>query len=152
MTNPTGKPTAHSSAAAAKTTNGLSPLQWGDKCFLCGRTIGESDPIGFYQGKNAMMRSHRGCLNQMEMVGGTPKDFHEYHAKKQARTEPVHQDVVNHRAEVSVSESETPVSSIQARNIQFDDLQQLMDFVEKRGRIPKNVRVNIGAWVIQRGG
>ncbi|QZE10530.1 hypothetical protein SEA_SCOOBYDOOBYDOO_215 [Mycobacterium phage ScoobyDoobyDoo] len=144
-----GKPTASSYSAAAKTTNGLSPLQWGDKCFLCGNTIGEADPIGFYQGKNSMMRSHRGCLDKMDMLGGTPKDFHKFMASKgQAprHDKPVHQDIVQEHAQVEAGAWSGP------RAIRFDDFAHLQSFIVGRGAIPSHVRVYIGDYVVQAGG
>lgn len=71
-----GKPTASSFSAGLPTSQGLSPLQWSDKCFLCGNMIGETDPRGFYQGTNAMLLCHRGCLNVMNAHGGQPQDYH----------------------------------------------------------------------------
>jgi hypothetical protein len=148
---PSGKPTASSYSASAKTTNGLNPLQWGDKCFLCGNTIGESAPIGFYQGKNAMMRSHRGCLDKMDMLGATPKDFHEYMAKQgqaPVHDKPVHQDLVNNQMAV-----EMPVKQYNGpRSIKFDSFAHLQQFIVQRGEIPTHVRVAIGDYVIQSGG
>ena len=44
MADVPGKPTAQSFSAGVATEKGLSPLQWSDKCFLCGSPIGETDP------------------------------------------------------------------------------------------------------------
>ena len=147
-----GKPTANISKASVKKSTSFDLVASGDNCFLCGRTIGESAPIGFYQGKNAMMRCHRGCIDIMEMNGGTPKDFHAFmEAKRVAprHDKPVHQDVEAEKAQVY---TEPAPEWVGPRSIKFDDFADLQAFIAARGVIPSHVRVAIGAYVLQAGG
>lgn len=150
----TGKPVAKISEASGKKSTSFDIAASGDKCFLCGRTIGESAPIGFYQGKNAMLRCHRGCINIMESQGGKPKDFHRFmEAKNQPPIydKPVHADVVAANMEVSIPVKE-PKEWRGPRSIKFDDFDQMQKFISERGPIPKSVRVAVGEYVMQAGG
>ena len=64
---------AYTSAAdgGGKTTAPQAFMQ--DKCFLCSRQIGESDPRQFYTGPpgstGVMMLAHTGCLNKFKANG-----------------------------------------------------------------------------------
>lgn len=154
---PNEKPTARSYSAAVKTTQGLSPLQWGDKCFLCGNTIAEGAGEGFYQSKKGgFYRCHRGCLNTMEAAGGHPRDFHrvkeEQRANRAASQPPVHdKPVIAERPELD--EDELPPQEYRGpRSIKFNDLQHMQDYTAAKGPIPQHVRVSIGDYVIQSGG
>lgn len=148
------KITAESSKAAAKVTRAFSPLDLGDKCFLCGHTIGEGQAPGFYQGKTSTVIAHRGCLDKMDMAGGTPKDFHRVVGNKSqapVHDKPVHQDVENERAQVYATSS-APSQWRGPRSIRFDTFADLQTFILARGEIPSHVRVAIGDYVIQSGG
>lgn len=131
------KPTASTFSAGLQTTQGLSPLQWSDKCFLCNREIGESDPRGFYQGSNSMALCHRGCLNTMETHGGTPADYH------RATDDPAPAAV----EPVPVPE---PVAPDEPRQwIMFPTLDSLQAYIQSKGDIPPNTRVSVAGKVIQ---
>lgn len=119
-----GKPTAHSYAASQTAETGMSPLHFGDKCFLCGREVGETDPRQFYQGKSAMMLCHTGCLNVMNTHGGTPADYH--------------------RAKTSDS---PPGRSAGPSWLDFPDLASL----QRHGPIPGHVKVTVAGAVVQEG-
>lgn len=129
---PLDKPTATSSAAGITTTQGVSPMEFSDKCFLCGNMIGESDPRSFYQGTRAMMLCHRGCLNIMDAHGGTPADYH------RAIDNPV-----------TVVEPEVPY--VGPSWLDFADLAALADHVRSKGSIPDHVKVTIAGQVVQAG-
>jgi len=161
------KPTARTYSAASNTTQGLSPLSWGDKCFLCGNTIGETDPVAFYRSrKGGFYRTHRGCLNIMEAQGGHPKDFHEFMARKKNQP-PVH-DTPARAPQVDpapavpadLDADELPPNAEVAqeatysgpRSIRFDDFGHLQQFITQRGPLPKSVRVYIGQHCLQAGG
>lgn len=146
----TGKPTARTSAAGVKKSTSFDIAASGDTCFLCGNTIGESDPIGFYQGRSAMVRCHRGCINIMDINGGTPKDFHRYmeaqnDVRSLSQAKPVHQDIEALKLEVEVPEWRGP------KHILFDDFAAMQTFIVAKGPIPDHVRVNVGSYVVQAG-
>lgn len=152
------RPTATSSDASVSRgggTAGLSPLQWGDKCFLCGHTIAEGAGEAFYRSKKGSFhRCHRGCHTTMEIAGGHPKDFHRVMAeRKQApvHDKPVHQDVEQAKLQVEYDDEAPPPYS-GPRSIKFTDLQHLQGYIIGRGPIPEFVRVFIGDYVIQAGG
>lgn len=128
------KPTAQSFSAGLETTQGLSPLQWSDKCFLCNREIGESDPRGFYQGTNSMALCHRGCLMTMETNGGTPADYH------RAMDEPA-------PAPVAAVE---PMATAGPGWLEFPDLNALMAYIKLKGEIPAHVKVTVAGQVLQK--
>lgn len=118
------KPSAQSFSAGSSSEKGLSPLNWSDKCFLCGNNIGETDPRGFYQGTSAMMLCHRGCLNVMSTHGGTPADYH--------------------RAMASDAEPAPGPSWLD-----FPDLAALQVYTVTHGDIPSRVKVTVAGKVIQ---
>lgn len=118
------KPTASSYTAGLNTTQGLSPLQWSDKCFLCGREIGETDPRGFYEGKASMALCHRGCLNTMHANGGRPVDYH--------------------RA-VSTQPATGPSW------MEFPDLAAFQSYVAAKGEVPAHIKVTIAGKTVQGG-
>lgn len=128
-----GKPTAQSFSAGLASEKGLSPLQWSDKCFLCGAMIGETDPRGFYQGTSAMMLCHRGCLNIMDTHGGKPADYH----RAMSPTPP--------KPESSVSGTGGPSW------LDFPDLAALQVHTVTHGDIPRHVKVTVAGKVIQEG-
>jgi hypothetical protein len=123
------KPSASSFAAGLPTSQGLSPLQWSDKCFLCGREIGETDPRGFYQGTAAMMLCHRGCLNVMDANGGRPEDYH--------------------RAMEQQSSTTAHAGSGGPGWLEFPDLASLQAYVKLHGDIPAQVKVTVAGQAIQ---
>lgn len=169
MTSPgprSSQPTARSYSAAAKTTQGLSPLQWGDKCFLCGREIPEGGQQGFYQSrKGGFYRCHRGCLNIMQAQGGHPRDFHAFMEAKHAapvHDAPVPMDPVAPAAAVpgDLDADELPPNPGVAaeatwngpRSIKFNDFGHMQQFISQRGPIPKSVRIFVGETCLQAGG
>lgn len=136
MTNPTGKPIAQSSSAGMKTEVGAGPLQWSDKCFLCGAEIGETDPRQFYMGKAAMMLCHTGCLNVMNTSGGKPGDYHRAMgdgAVKAAGLDP------------------GAPSYTGPGWLEFPDLAALAEYIKGKGAIPDHVKVTVGRTVVQAG-
>ncbi|ASZ74764.1 hypothetical protein KHO57_gp140 [Mycobacterium phage Phabba] len=155
MTRPTAR-SSDASVSRGTSTAGLSPLQWGDKCFLCGHTIAEGAGEGFYQSKKGgFLRCHRGCLTTMEVAGGHPKDFHramEERKKAPVHDKPVHQDVEQSKLQVAYDDDEAPPAYSGPRSIKFNDLQHLQEFIVQRGPLPSHVRVFIGDYVIQAGG
>jgi hypothetical protein len=122
------KPTASSYEAGTPTERGLSPLQWSDTCFLCGKSIGESDPRGFYQGSSALMLCHRGCLNVMNAHGGSPPDYH--------------------RAAASGTPPVTPTGPSW---MEFPDLAALQVYTVTHGDISRHVKVSVAGKIIQDG-
>lgn len=126
------KPTASTFSAGLNTTQGLSPLQWSDKCFLCNREIGESDPRGFYQGSNSMALCHRGCLVTMETHGGTPADYHRAMDAKDAPAPIV-----------------GPTVAAGPSWLEFPDLAALQAFIKLTGPIADHVKVMVAGQVIQ---
>lgn len=143
------KITAESSKASVKVTRGISPLDLGDKCFLCGHSIGEGVAPGFYQGKNATLIAHRGCIDKMDMAGGTPQDFHRV-LESQKKPKPVSQHVTPVNPE-PVEAPAGPPEYRGPRSIQFDTFEQLQNFIAARGILPSFVRVSLGSYVLQSG-
>ena len=136
------KPTASTFSAGLNTTQGLSPLQWSDKCFLCGKEIGESDPRGFYQGTNSMALCHRGCLNIMETNGGTPADYH------RATDTPAPAAATGATAaQESIPGANGPAEPKQW--IVFPNLDALQAYIQSKGNISPNTRVSVAGQVIQ---
>lgn len=131
MADVPGKPTAQSFSAGVATEKGLSPLQWSDKCFLCGSGIGETDPRGFYQGSSAMMLCHRGCLNIMTANGGKPADYHRAMAPKD-------------------TPKPTPVAATSGPAwLDFPDLAALQVYTVTHGDIPRHLKVTVAGKTIQ---
>lgn len=125
MADVPGKPTAQSFSAGLATEKGLSPMQWNDKCFLCGTGIGETDPRGFYQGKASMMLCHRGCLNIMHTNGGKPEDYH--------------------RAMTAQKAAETKGPTW----LEFPNLTALQEYTRVHGTIAEGVKVTVAGQTIQ---
>lgn len=123
-----GKPTAQSSSAGINKEIGASPLHWNDKCFLCSREIGETDPRGFYQGSSAMMLCHRGCLNLMNAHGGNPEDYHRAALAGQGQPMPTGPSWLD-----------------------FPDLAAMVNYVRDKGDIPSGVKVTVAGKTIQDG-
>lgn len=147
------KVTASTTAAGVRKSTSFDIAGSGDKCFLCGNTIGEGAPIGFYQGKNAMLRCHRGCINVMDAQGGTPKAFHEFMSSKGKSQPPAHDKPVHQDVEALKLEVEAPADEWRGpRSIQFDSFVALQNFIVRKGAIPAQVRVTIGTYVMQAGG
>jgi hypothetical protein len=161
-----GKPTARAYSAASHVTAGLSPMDWGDKCFLCSREIAEGAPQGFYRSrKGGFYRCHRGCLQTLEAQGGHPRDYHRFMAEKHAA--PVH-DVPTPMPPVApapvvpadLDPDELPPDPNTAaeatyngpRSIKFNDFAHMQQFISSRGPIPKSVRVYVGETCMQAGG
>ena len=111
------------------------PTTWGDKCFLCSKEIGESDPRGFYTGKDgkAMMLAHRGCLNRFEATGGLVPGVD---VELGDRIPPVVEDVSP--AVVAIEEGDTRTGPSQIRFTSFDHMQ---NYILTRGPVPSGVRV-----------
>lgn len=124
------KPTARSYSASAVSQKAAGPLAWGDKCFLCGQQIGETDPRGFYTGtnNNAMMLAHRGCLNTFEANGNAWPE-----AKEPPK--PTYEPIP-----ITIE----PEPSFAGKQIRFGSFDDLQDFIVKRGPIPSGVRVWLG--------
>lgn len=129
MADKMDKPTASSYTAGVNTTQGLSPLQWSDKCFLCGNQIGETDPRGFYQGTAAMMLCHRGCLNVMHANGGSPADYH--------RATGTDYSLIPDDVRTGPSW------------LEFPDMAALVSYIKLRGDIPDTVKVTVAGKVVQ---
>ena len=152
------KPTASAYSASVNTTRGLSPLDWGDKCFLCGNTIAEGAPQGFWQSKKGgFYRCHRGCLDKMEMVGGTPRAFHEYIAaqgNKKGPSQHVKPEPAPPAPELDDDELPPPTANTYKgpKVIQFEDFGHLQRHVAQKGPLPSFVRVLVGDYVMQAGG
>lgn len=142
------KITARTSSAAGKTTKGLSPTDWGDKCYLCTNTFGESDPRGFFPLGKSNVLAHRGCINKMEAAGGHPRDFHRVMAEKK---QPPGQHVAAVAAE-PVEQTELANTYKGPRVIQFEDFGHLQRWIAEKGPLPTFVRVLVGSYVMQGGG
>lgn len=138
-----GKTTAQSFSAGLATEKGMSPVQWGDKCFLCSQEIGETDPRQFYQGRTGMMLCHSGCLHIMHAHGGKPLDYH------RAMTAPVPALVPGVRyAEPTTAAIDTPSSGGPSWML-FADLAALQEFTRKNGDIPSHVKVTVNGVIVQ---
>jgi hypothetical protein len=129
MPDKIGKPTAQSYTAGGSKEVAAGPLQWSDKCFLCGREVGETDPRGFYQGTAAMMLCHRGCLNVMDTGGGRPEDYHREMNRQAAGT--------------------THTGSSGPGWLEFPDLPAMQAYIKMRGDIPVTVRVTVAGKTVQ---
>lgn len=134
MADVPGKPTAKSSSAGLNKEIAAGPLQWSDKCFLCNREIGESDPRGFYTGTAAMMLCHRGCLNIMETHGGQPQDYHRAVEDKQATLR---------------YNQAGPAPGGGPAWLDFPDLLALQAYTKLRGDIPATVKVTVAGKIVQ---
>lgn len=132
MADKIGKPTAQTYSAGGNKEIAAGPLQWNDKCFLCGTLIGETDPRGFYQGSNAMMLCHRGCLNIMGANGGTPEGYHRA-MQATAAPAPIADDTV----------------AAGPGWLEFANLAALQDFVRLTGPIAPHVKVTVAGKIIQ---
>jgi hypothetical protein len=126
------KPEARSYSAASQSTKAAGPLAYGDKCFLCGNLIGESDPRGFYTEHNSMMIAHRGCLDALDAVGGDPKKLYEM---RLAQSNP---------ASPGPGAEPVSVNSPGVSNIKFETFGDMQVFISQRGPIPANIGVYIG--------
>jgi hypothetical protein len=149
------KPTASAYSASVNSTRGLSPLDWGDKCFLCGNTIGEGAQQSFWQHpKGGFYRNHRGCQDKMDMVGGTPRAFHEYieaQAKKKAPSQHVQPEPAPPAPELE--DDQPTVNTYKGpKVIQFEDFGHLQRHIAQSGPLPSFVRVLVGEYVMQAGG
>ena len=111
----------------------MSPLDFGDKCFLCGQEIGETAPRQFYRGVSSMVICHTGCLNVMNTNGGKPADYH------RAMGAPA--------AIIPGLEEGTP-SYTGPSWLEFSDLGSL----QAHGHIPPHVKVTVAGVVVQAGG
>jgi hypothetical protein len=131
MADVPGKATAQSFSAGMNKETGMSPLNWSDKCFLCGVDIGETDPRGFYQGGSAILLCHRGCLNVMETHGGKPADYH--------------------RAMTGQNIPDKAAAYSGPGWLEFPDLAALQAYSKANGDIPRHVKVTIGKVVLQAG-
>lgn len=134
MADVPGKPAAQSFSAGIGKEQGLSPLQWSDKCFLCGAEIGETDPRGFYSGSSAMMLCHRGCLNIMETHGGRPEDYHRAMSGQQQQDAP---------RQAGPGPDGGPLW------VDFPNLAAMISYVKSRGEIAPHVKVTVAGKVIQ---
>lgn len=131
MADVPGKPTAQSYAAGGNREVSAGPLQWSDKCFLCGTLIGETDPRGFYSGSNAMMLCHRGCLNIMDSHGGTPEGYHRAMARQDAPRQ------------AGNDPGGGPLW------MDFPTLAAMISYVKAKGEIAPHVKVTVAGKVIQ---
>lgn len=128
------KPAAQSFSAGINKEQGLSPLQWSDKCFLCGAEIGETDPRGFYTGTSAMMLCHRGCLNIMTTHGGKPADYHR---------------AMEAKAPSPPTAASPPSVSGGPDWLEFPTLAALQTYTRFKGEIPSTVKVTVAGQLIQ---
>lgn len=139
MTGPGGsKITAGAYSAASQVSGAASPLDWGDKCFLCSRTINiDTPPVDsreFYISKNGgMYLCHSTCITEMNIAGGTPKD---YHQAKQRRGE----TVVPQAPEEDIK---PPVQEQGAGWLHFEKLSDYNNYVKVK-TIPETTKVTVG--------
>lgn len=147
MTGPDGgKISASAYSAAANVTGAQGPLDWGDKCFLCGNSINiDTPPVEareFYVGKSGnMMLCHSGCIDEMNRAGGTPKDFHAAWAARGKAIAPG----------PPPEEIKPPVAEQGAAWLAFEKLADLTAYTAKKGEIPAATKVTVGGAVIQAG-
>ncbi len=143
----TGPAKARAYSAAQNTEAATGPLQFGDKCFLCSRTINIDtppvEPREFYIGKNGgMYLCHQTCLNEMNAAGGTPKDFH---AARRAAGKPEVEPEAN---QVQIN---PPVQEQGAGWLHFEKLADLTAYTTAKGQIDESVKVTVGTSLIQAG-
>lgn len=146
MTGPGGgkiQAKAYSAAATAATAQG--PLDWGDQCFLCSRSINiDTPPVEareFYVGKNGMYLCHSSCISEMNRAGGTPRHFHE--ARAAAGKPAVEQDPV-------VEEIVPPQRKQGAGWLHFEKLADYNAYV-KNNSVDDTVKITVGSQLLQAG-
>lgn len=143
MTGPGGgKIEAKAYSAASTISAAQGPLDWGDKCFLCGNSINIDtppvEPREFYIGKSGnMMLCHSKCIGIMNERGGTPKDFH----SGQPQTVPGPPE----------PEIKPPVAEQGAAWLAFEKLADLTAYTAKKGEILSSTKVTVGGVVVQAG-
>ncbi|ATN87642.1 hypothetical protein SEA_BEANWATER_219 [Mycobacterium phage BeanWater] len=146
MTTP-GKPAAHAYSAGSAPVTATSPLDFGDKCFLCSNTINiDTPPVeqrDFYISKNGgMFLCHKTCLNEMESAGGTPRDFHEARARKGNPVAPT---------PPPAEAPKPPVVEQRAGWLHFEKLSDLTAYTAQHGDIPTSTKVTVGTSLVQPG-
>ena len=131
MTHPRGVAAGTYSAGSAPVSS-VSPLDFGDKCFLCSSVINIDtppvEPRGFYISPKTqkMALCHQRCIDDMEAAGGTPKDFHTARAqagKPAVEPTPAQLDI------------KPPVVGQGAAWLHFEKGADYNDYVAKRGGI-----------------
>lgn len=132
MADKIGKPTAQTYSAGGNKEVAAGPLQWSDKCFLCGTEIGETDPRGFYQGSAAMLLCHRGCLNTMDAHGGTPEGYHRAMSGQQ-----------------SAPRQAGPAPDGGPLWMDFPNLAAMISYVKDKGEIAPHVKVTVAGKTVQ---
>lgn len=132
MADTPNKPAAQSFSAGINKEVGASPLNWSDKCFLCGAEIGETEPRQFYTGKTALMLCHTGCLNVMNANGGRPADYHRAMGDK------------------AVKPTGDPGYTGPGW-LDFPNMAALVSYIKDRGEVPPGVKVTIAGAVVQAG-
>lgn len=148
MTGPGGgRISAKAYSAASQAGNAAGPLDWGDKCFLCSRTINIDtppvEPREFYISKNGgMLLCHSACINEMNVAGGTPRDFHE--ARQRAGKPAI-------EPEIQAEEIKPPVKEQGAGWLHFEKLADYNAYISKQGDIATHVKVTVGEQLLQAG-
>jgi len=149
MTGPGGgKITAQSYATNSSAGVAQSPLDWGDKCFLCSSKINiDTPPVDsreFYVSPRTgkMMLCHSACVDLMNRSGGTPADFH------RARQEQGKSSVEPTPEPEPVKE---PVREQGAAWLHFEKLSDYNAYVVKHGTIEDHVKVTVGNQLLQAG-
>ena len=146
MTGPGGgKIQAKAYSAAQTAGTAQSPLDWGDQCFLCSRSINiDTPPVEareFYVGKNGMYLCHSSCIAEMNAAGGTPRDFH---MARQAAGKPA---VEPEPEQVTIA---PPVRKQGAGWLHFETLADYNAHV-RNNPIGEHVKITVGSQLLQAG-
>ena len=148
MTGPGGgKISAQSYSAGSMPQPARGPLDWGNKCFLCTRTINIDtppvEPREFYTSATGkMLLCHQKCLYEMQAAGGTPRDYY------QARRAAGKQDI---DPEVKAEPTKPAVVEQAGAWLAFGSLRDYNAHIAAHGAIEESVKVTVGDSVVQVG-
>lgn len=147
MTGPNGsKISAGAYSAASQVSSAASPLDWGDKCFLCSRTINIDTPpveareFWISPSNGGMYMCHSKCISEMNQAGGTPRQFHESRSQRGQEVVP----------QAPAEEIKPPVQEQGPGWLHFEKLADYNAYV-KGNNIPDTTKVTVGTQLLQAG-
>jgi hypothetical protein len=122
-----------------------------DKCFLCGNSVGETDPRQFWSppGASAMMLGHTACIRKFEANGNQWPDSENHLLDEQSSLAQATQYQATHPAPVEEQDTGIIASEIKASNVRFDNFTDMQNFVRAHGSIPPSANVFIGELQVQ---
>lgn len=134
-----GKIQAQTSDASVNVES-ASVAHLGTRCFLCPREIGESEPRRFYQGKNAMLLGHTGCIDKFETDQRRAEE-----QKRLCPPAPPAQPEATAQAGPPGPDVETVVLPRSGpTHIRFNTFADLQDWIVRSGPIDPQVAVSLG--------